>query len=330
MQALAQRIDGALRSAEELLDGLLDVSRLDSGALKPEPVALDLNALLLSLHQQFAPVAAGRGLALRLHCPAGMWVTSDRTLLRRVLQNFVANALRYTSIGGVLLAARRRGETVEVSVWDTGPGISMAQASVVFDEFRRLDQPSPWGETGLGLGLSICKRVSGMLGHPLSLRSVPGRGSVFGLQLPAAEPVKAPDLPAPVSRDVAGLDVLCIDDDPEILDGMRMLLGRWHIGVRTASNLEQALCAVRERAPDLVLADFQLGETLDGLAVLEIVRREAGPACRGALVTADRSEVLDRRARDAGYPVLPKPVKPAALRALIAALGRRPPGAPTS
>jgi Na+/proline symporter/CheY-like chemotaxis protein/anti-sigma regulatory factor (Ser/Thr protein kinase) len=329
MRALAQRIDGALRSAEELLDGLLDVSRLDSGALKPEPVALDLHALLQSLHDQFAPVAEGRGLALRLHCPRGFWVTSDRTLLRRVLQNFVANALRYTSIGGVLLAARRRRGMVEVTVWDTGPGISMAQAAVVFDEFRRLDQPSPWGETGLGLGLSICKRVAGMLGHPLTLRSVPGRGSVFGLQLPTAAPVVLPSLPAPIARDVAGLGVLCIDDDPDILEGMRLLLGRWQVEVRTASGLEQALRAVRERAPDLVLADFQLGEALDGLAVLEIVRREAGPACRGALVTADRSEELDRRARDAGYPVLPKPVKPAALRALIAALGRRPSGADT-
>jgi PAS domain S-box-containing protein len=327
MQQLSQRIDSALRAAEELLDGLLDVSRLDSGALRPEPAPFDVQRLLQSLHEQFAPVAASRGLALKLHCPPGLWALSDRALLRRVLQNFVANALRYTSLGGVLMAARRRGGAVELSVWDTGPGIPSHQIGQVFEEFRRLDQPSPWGEKGLGLGLSICHRIAGMLGHPLLLRSTPGRGSVFGLTVPLAAPATGGMMPAAVDRDVAGLKVLCVDDDPAILDGMRALLSRWQVDVRTASGLEPALLSVRASAPDLVLADYQLGETLDGLAVLEILRREAGGNCAGALVTADRSETVERRARDVGYPVLSKPVKPAALRALIAALARQRSGA---
>jgi len=321
---IAPRIDGALRAAEELLDGLLDVSRLDSGALKPEIGPLDASALLRSLGEQFGPIAESRALGLRLHCPPDTWVESDRALLRRVLQNFIANALRYTAIGGVLIAARRRGESVEFSVWDTGPGIPQAaQATLVFEEFRRLDPPSPWGEKGLGLGLSICQRIAAMLGHPLALRSTPGRGSMFSISVPAT---RAPDrVPAttPVRRELGGLDVLCIDDDPDILDGMRELLVRWGLTVRTAPGLEAALAAVRERVPDLLLADHQLGEALDGLDALTILRCETGPNCSAALVTADRSDSLQQRARDAGYPVLHKPVKPAALRALIAALARR-------
>jgi PAS domain S-box-containing protein len=327
MRTLAERIDGALRSAEELLDGLLDVSRLDSGALKPEPAPLDLCPLLRSLHEQFAPLAQSRSLALRLHCRGELVVVSDRALLRRVLQNFIANALRYTSVGGALIAARVRGDRVEVGVWDTGPGIAREHAGTVFEEFRRLDAPSPWGDKGLGLGLSICHRIAGLLGHPLGLRSVPGRGSVFALSLPRSDARPAAPAPAAPTTDVAGLTVLCVDDDPAILDGMRALLSRWQIEVRTASGLEAAVARVREGAPDLLLVDYQLGETLDGLAVLEILRRDLRERCAGALLTADHSDALARRARDLGYPVLSKPVKPAALRALIAALGRRRHGA---
>jgi PAS domain S-box-containing protein len=320
---LAQKIDGALRSAEELLDGLLDVSRLDSGALRPERSAIDVRRLLTSLREQFAPTAEARGLQLRLHCRAGLWVQSDRALLRRVLQNFIANALRYTSVGGVLIAARRRGDAIEFGVWDTGPGIASEHVALVFEEFRRLDAPSPWGEKGLGLGLSICQRIAGLLGHPLTLHSTPGRGSVFLLQVPSTAAAPSAESVAPPSGDVAGLDVLCIDDEPAILDGMRTLLGRWNVAVRTADGLEAALAAVRERAPDLLLVDYQLGEALDGLDVLQILRRDLGRHTSGALITADHSEDLARRARDLGYPVLPKPVKPAALRALITALARR-------
>lgn len=322
---LVERIDRALKNAEELLEGLLDTSRLDSGVLHPELSALSSARLAESLYEQFAPLAASRGLELRVHVP-DMWLCSDRRLLRRILQNFLANALRYTRHGGVLLALRRRNGEAEWQVWDTGPGIAPEHVASVFDEFQRLDQPSPWGEKGLGLGLSICERIARMLGHPIGVNSRFGAGSVFRLRVPIAEAPPKPGNSVPVApaRDVAGMRVLCVDNDPAILEGMTALLGRWGMVVDTAPGLEAALLAVRERRPDVLLVDFHLAEALDGLAVLDVLRRELGPdAPPGALVTADSSEQLTHRARAAGYSLVAKPVRPAVLRALIAALVRQ-------
>ncbi len=322
---LADRIDGALKNAEELLESLLETSRLDSGAMRPEFSAVSARQLAQSLKEQFAPLAATRGLELRVRVP-DLWLHSDRRMLRRILQNFLANALRYTRHGGVLLALRRRGGMAQWQVWDTGPGIAPEQVRLVFEEFERLDQPSPWGEKGLGLGLSICERIAHILDHRIRVASRLGRGSVFCLDVPlAAEPLQSavPEDPQP-ARDVAGLRVLCVDNDPAILDGTAALLQRWGVRVVAATGLESALTSLRQARPDILLADFHLDEALDGLAVLDILRREAGGApIPAALVTADRSEELAQRARSADFPLLHKPVRPAALRALLAALARR-------
>ncbi len=322
---LAQRIESALRSAEELLDGLLDVSRLDAGSLRPEPTTVSAATLLASLHEQFAPQAQARSLDLRLRTPA-LHVCSDRTLLRRILQNFIANALRYTAHGGVLMACRRRGAMVRFEVWDTGPGVSTGQQQAIFAEFQRGETPSPWGEKGLGLGLTICQRMAAMLDHRIGLLSRPGRGSCFFIEVPfTSTPLVALPVSVPITAELSGLHVLCVDNDPEILDGMRALLTRWGLQVSTAGGLERALERCRQQRPDLLLVDFHLNEALDGLAVLEILRSNLSPPPPGALITADGSEDVARRAQAAGYPQLQKPVKPAALRALIAALARRRP-----
>jgi Na+/proline symporter/signal transduction histidine kinase len=322
---LAQRIESALRAAEELLDGLLDVSRLDAGSLRPEPGPVAVERLAQSLKEQFGAQAEARGLDLRLRVQP-LLVYSDRALLRRILQNFLANALRYTAQGGVLLACRRRGDSARFEVWDTGPGIPPEQQAAIFAEFQRGESASPWGEKGLGLGLSICQRMAGVLGHRIRLISRLGRGSCFAIEVPLAAAgsavqaaVPAPPQPADLSR----LRVLCVDNDPEILEGMRALLTRWGLSVQTAPGLERALVLGRAEPPDLLLVDFHLNEALDGLAVLDILRQSIVPAPPGALITADGSEEVARRARDGGYPLLYKPVKPAALRALIAALARR-------
>lgn len=322
---LSSRIDSALRAAEDLLDGLLDISRLDSGSLKPEQTVFAAAELCHSLQEQFAPMAEQRGLELRVHAPA-LALRSDRGLLRRILQNFVANALRYTQHGGVLLAVRARGDSVEFQVWDTGPGISSEHSAAIFQEFHRLDQPSPWGEKGLGLGLSICERIARMLDHPIALRSQPGRGSVFSVRAPRAAlaDIAAPRPVESSPGPVAGLRVLCVDNDPSILEGMRALLERWGLQVDTVTGLEPALQHVRRQRPDMLLIDLHLGESLDGLAVLDILRRELAPTPPpGALITAESGDALQRRCREAGYPLLNKPVRPAALRALIAALSKR-------
>ena len=321
---LAERVDASLRDAEELLDGLLDISRLDAGSLKPEIAVFRLDELVASVAAQYAPLAAVRGLRFGVH-GGPVSVRSDRRLLRRALQNFVANALRYTKDGRVVIGTRRSGGQVEIQVWDTGPGIPPHHLAQIFDEFRRFDQPSPWGERGLGLGLSICQRVSRMLDHPISVRSWPGRGSVFGIRVPIADtpaPATRPRAPLPTG-DLGGLKVLCLDNDREILDGMQALLGRWGVDVRVAETVAEALEEVRSEVPDVLVADYHLHDELDGLEALVALREVCGAHTPAVLVTADGSDALKRSARDQGIPVLTKPVKPASLRAFLAAQQRR-------
>ena len=322
---LAERVDASLRDAEELLDGLLDISRLDAGSLKPELAVFRLDELIASVAAQYAPLATTRGLRFRVH-GGRLTVRSDRQLLRRALQNFVANALRYTKEGRVIIGVRRRGAQVDIQVWDSGPGIPPHHLAQIFEEFRRFEQPSPWGERGLGLGLSICQRVSRMLDHPISVQSWPGRGSMFGIRVPVtdaelhAAPVAAPRVPA---GDISGLRVLCLDNDREILDGMEALLGRWGVDVRTAETVAAALTLAQADAPDVLVADYHLHDELDGLGALQRLRAVCGAHTPAVLVTADGSDTLKRSARDLGIPVLTKPIKPASLRAFLAAQQRR-------
>jgi PAS domain S-box-containing protein len=315
---LAERVDTSLRAAEELLDGLLDVSRLDTGALKPELTDFDASELLRQLAAQYAPMAAARALDLRVHA-LPLPVRSDRRLMRRVLQNFLANALRYTREGRIVLAARARGDNVELQVWDTGPGIPEHHLQQIFEEFYRYEQPSHGDEQGLGLGLSICQRISHLLGHPLGVRSSAGRGSMFSIRAPrAAHAVAIPPPAQPALPDsLAGMRVLCVDNDPDILAGMAALLGRWKIEVLRAATVDEALARMDD-APDVLLVDYHLHDRLDGLDALDMLR-ERDPSVPGALLTADGSESLKQAARARGYRVLTKPIKPASLRAFLAA-----------
>jgi CheY-like chemotaxis protein/anti-sigma regulatory factor (Ser/Thr protein kinase) len=278
------------------------------------------------LERQFAPLAARRGLRLRVTRP-DCHVHSDRVLLRRVLQNLISNALRYTRQGGVLVGCQRRGRHFDLCVWDTGPGIPEAHQRAIFDEFRRLDGPSPWGDKGLGLGLSICDRIARLLGLELSLRSTPGRGSVFRVRVPVGSAPTAGTLapaatqPATAPSSLVGLKVLCVDNEPEILTGMSALMTRWGVDVATAAGAAEARAAAGREHPAVVLADYRLADgDPDGLDLLVELCTASSTALPGALVTADHSPALARRAREQGFPLLRKPVKPAALRALLGAL----------
>ena len=322
---LAERIDASFRAAEDLLDALLDVSRLDAGSYHPEVGGFALAELFDSLRAQFAVVAEQRGLRLRV-VPTALAVRSDPQLLRRILQNFLSNALRYTSKGSVLLGARRMGaDEVRIEVWDSGPGIAAEQRARIFGEFQRLEQPSPWGEKGLGLGLSICDRLASILGHRLDLHSRVEHGSCFAVTVPRNEAVPArrqrvqragPDKQLP-------LTVLCLDNDAAILDGMRALLSRWGVDCRIALDVEQARAELARGSIDLVLADYHLADGVDGLQALQQLGGVLGELPPVAMITADGSSELKQKARALGYPVLHKPVRPAALRALLTALLRR-------
>lgn len=320
MRHLAERVDTSLRAAEELLEGLLDVSQLDSGGLQAELQAFNAKELLEDLYQQYAPSAKRRQLCFSVYMRP-VYVRSDMRLLRRILQNFLANALRYTQEGRIILGGRVRGNEVEFQVWDSGQGIPNNHLERIFDEFQRYEQNFDWGERGLGLGLSICQRISVLLGHRLAVRSEVGKGSMFSVRVPIASKEEAmkPNKIDLIRSDLplAGMRVLCLDNDVEIISGMQMLLGQWGVEVITATTIDEALGKMDQK-PHVLLVDYHLHDRLDGLDSLDALR-ENTRYLHGALLTADGSDELRKEARQRGYLVLTKPLKPARLRAFLSA-----------
>jgi Na+/proline symporter/signal transduction histidine kinase/CheY-like chemotaxis protein len=318
---LAENVDASLDAVEEILTALLDISRLDSGALKPQLTNFRVDELLRQLHREFEAVAKERGLELAW-VPSTLTIRSDRRLLRRLLQNLVSNAIKYTPSGRVLVGARRLKGRVRLEVWDTGLGIPDSKQRIVFREFQRLDQGAKVAR-GLGLGLSIVERLARVLDHPLALRSRPGRGSVFSVEIPVVTSipaaVPAAEAPRTPATPLAGLSVLAIDNEPAILDGMRTLLSGWGCEVSVAGSLEEARVQIAGgKEPDVIIADYHLDDGANGLDAIDALRTSLKREVPAILATADRSPSVreDSAARDVH--VLNKPVKPAALRALLA------------
>lgn len=315
-RSLLARVDHALTAAEDLLVGLTDLARLEQGRLQPEQKPIDVAQLFEGLRSQFAQLADSRGLALRFR-PCRLAVHSDPRLLRRILQNFIANALRYTASGRVLVAARCRGTTVELQVWDTGPGIPESRQALIFSDQPNVGGSSPWGERGLGIGLSGCRRMADALGHPLGLRSRPGRGSCFSVGVPRSSAISAESSASTeASASTPAGRVLLIDNDPAVLDGFRLLLTRWGHRVESGSSIDDALKLLTRGPYSLALIDFSLDHRGNGLQIIAALRqRDPGLPC--VLVTADRDPDLPSRARAIGALMAAKPLKPAALRALL-------------
>jgi len=324
---LASRIDGSMRAAEELLKDLLDIAQLDIGVMRPDISTFSISELLDDLRRQYAPLALSRRLRLEVvSCREA--VRSDRVLLRRILQNYLSNGLRYCERGGVLIGCRRRGADLEICVYDTGPGIASHQREHLYVEFTRLEQGSPWGEKGLGLGLSICDRLARLLNHELTLSSQPGHGSVFGVRVPRVAQARRPERhrPPAVAPDPGGLHefkVLVVDNDLTILDAMQALLEQWGIRVYKAHESSEALRLAAAENIDAVLADYHLGDGSNGLELIKRITEVRGPGCAAALITADHGAELTRAARRASVPLLRKPLRPAALRALLSAFKLR-------
>src|SRR5882724_8237531 len=327
LSSLVSRIGTAMRAAEDLLAGLLDIARLDSGALQPELSEFPIADLVSDLERQYAPLASSRALQLRT-APTGVWVRTDRVLLRRVLQNLIGNALRYTARGAVLVGCRRHGAEVELQVFDTGPGIAAERQEAIFGEFRRLEQRSPWGEQGVGLGLAICDRIARLLGHTLLLHSRVGQGSMFAIRVTrvAMQTGRPAELGVGVMTepgDLRGMRVLCVDNDPAILEGMKALLSRWGVDVECALDPHEAVQLSASQHFDAVLADYHLQGQMNGLDVLQQCGLAASPGqhmrCTlPVLITADHDPWLMNETRRRGHALLLKPLKPAALRALLA------------
>jgi Na+/proline symporter/CheY-like chemotaxis protein len=317
---LVQNIDASLEAVEEIFAALLDISRLDTGAMKPEMSDFRIDELLHRLEVEFAPLAREKGLALRF-APSTHAVHSDRRLLRRLLQNLISNAIKYTPSGGVLVGCRRRGSLLRIEVYDTGIGIPHAKRRAVFKEFHRLDHGARVAR-GVGLGLSIVERIARVLDCEVVLKSKFGRGSRFSVAVAlASAAVDKPALPSlrkSAAGSLAGTTVLCIDNEPSILDGMRVLLGGWGCRVLTATDLTAALAAIAGggHEPDGLLVDYHLDGS-NGVGAITELRRRHGGDLPAILVTADRSVLVREEARIAAVQLLNKPVKPAALRALL-------------
>ncbi len=318
---LVGNIDASLEAVEEIFGALLDISRLDSGALKPEIVSFRIDELLRQIEVEFAPLAREKGLDLVFaHC--SLTVRSDRRLLRRLVQNLVSNAIKYTLDGRVLVGCRRRRGRLRIDVWDTGLGIPRSKKREIFKEFHRLDQGAK-AARGLGLGLSIVERIARGLDHKIELDSVVGQGSRFSVEVPltaaaAVLPVQ-PELARADARQLTGTAVLCLDNDLTILDGMQTLLEGWGCKVLKAPDLNAAIAMMAEAKipPDALLVDYHLDEG-NGIDSVGELRRRFGAALPAILITADRSPRVRTDARVRDIQVLNKPLRPAALRALLA------------
>jgi len=303
-----QHLEGALNATESLLGGLLDIARLDGGQLDPQPRALALDEVLAPLAAEFAALANERGLRFEA-VTSRVWVQTDPHLLRRILQNFLGNALSHTERGRVLFGCRRHGGDLRIEVWDTGPGIDPDEERLIFEEFRRGGNAA--GQ-GLGLGLAIAERMAHLLGHRLSLRSWPGRGSVFAVHVPlAAVPRPAPAQPAANELDrIEGGSALIVDNEAQALAALQQLLESWGWQVVALRTPEHA--AAHARAADLAIFDYHLDAGRTGLDLHAAVRA-AGAHLPVIILTADRDRALRQRIQDAGLTVLYKPLKPLAL-----------------
>ncbi|MEJ1157037.1 hybrid sensor histidine kinase/response regulator [Prosthecomicrobium sp. N25] len=317
---LASNIEQSLDAVEEIIGALLDISRLDAGALKPEFGVFRLDEILKPLKVEFEPIARERGLDFRV-VPSSLSVRSDRRLLRRLVQNLVSNAIKYTPEGRVLVGCRRRKGRVVIEVLDSGLGIPDSKRRVIFEEFQRLEEGARVAR-GLGLGLSIVERISRVLGHPIGLHSEDGRGSRFTVELPLAAPVPAAPPEAgqvrPVPGRFDGLLAVCVDNEQAILDGMATLLTGWGAEVVAARDQKAAAARLKElgRAPDVLLVDYHLDEGT-GIEAATYLRWLFGADLPAVLITADRSPQVREAARQKGMQVLNKPLKPAQLRAII-------------
>lgn len=319
---VADSIDGALAAQDAILGSLLDISRMESGQLEVRVRDFALGPLLQVMRHNFGILAESRGLRLSA-VDTRCVVRSDEALLRRILQNFLSNAIRYTRQGRIVIGCRRQGQQLRIEVHDQGPGIPESLQHEIFEEFRRLDE-GHGDDRGAGLGLAIVERLGRLLGHEIGLRSQLGRGSVFWVCVPLGDPGAVPQIAASAQTGdpdqdapLQGMNAWYVEDDPQSCTAMRALLQRWGCSVPLAGGPAEALAlAAPGEAPQLVLLDVRLGQ-LHGPDVYAQLCQRWGQSPPVILVTAERDGMLRRQSAERGWGFLAKPVRPPALRALM-------------
>ncbi len=319
---LVEKTANSLNIAENIISSLIDVSKLDSGNIRPVISSFNINNILDSLEKQFSGIAAKKQLKLKV-TNKDLFVDSDPKLLYRIMQNFVGNAIRYTNEGGILVSTQRRKDFVRLSVWDTGIGIKEENKNVIFNEFKQLTDPENNSEDpGIGLGLSISKRLAKLLNHPIELNSSHGKGSAFHLLIKCSEnqetiPLENMKKTKVSQSSLSGSKILCVDNEEQITDAMFLLLKRWECDVATAHSEEQIDAIIADFIPDIMVVDYQLEHGKTGLEFIDKVRDKTGKNIPGVIVTADHSNVVESKIKEKGHKLLYKPVKPAMLRATI-------------
>lgn len=307
-------------SLEQLFDNLLDISKLDAGQVQVKKEIIGVNLVLDRLRSTFAVPAEDKGLKLVVRRSRAMLYT-DPTLLFRVLSNLVANAIRYTEKGGVIVACRKRGQGVSIEVWDSGIGIPAAQHERIFEEFYQLNNPSRDRSRGLGLGLATVRRIVQLLDHPLHLRSAAGRGSRFSIEVPLADPSKIHSIAATIEQKVPNLIggklILVIDDEESVRLGMQSLLESWGCKCVTAMDSDEALDAIRGRTPDFIIADLRLRGDRNGIEAIRELRAKLGEGIPAVLISGDTAAEQLRKVSAAGLTMMHKPLKAVRLRALL-------------
>ncbi len=317
-EELASTIDklsNSVNASESMIATLLEIARLDQGALSPDMQPCHLPPLLQSLVTEFAPLAQSKNLKLRIVIKADAWCQTDPLYLHRIMRNLLSNAIKYCHQGGVLLALRKRQQGLLIQVFDTGEGIGEADQDKIFKDFYRAHEGS---EPGVGLGLAVVTRLSKLLGLDIGLRSIKGRGSVFSLWLQPTQAVEPKTTSASAKQDIAKLHALCIDDDNNNLDAMQTLLNKWQIEASTCNHYQAALQQSQQCKPDILLVDYQLGKDENGLDLIAEIR-ESYPGLPAILITAVREQALLDAAKAQNVAYLSKPVKPAKLRSLLRA-----------
>lgn len=320
---LIGNLEASVRAMQILLDGLLDISRLEAHAVQVRVVPTELAGLLAQLRHDLMQTAQDKGLRLHIRGSAA-WALTDAALLYRILLNLVGNALRYTDHGGVVVACRRvnAGAQLQIQVWDSGIGIEAAHQLDVFKEFYQVDNVARDRRKGLGLGLNIVQRTANLLGHPLMLASRPGVGTRFSLTLSAVQPMpSAPDrvnVEPHQGDELQGAEVLVIEDDVLVRQALVGLLGGWGLRVHEAQGLTDALQALDAGAnPAVILSDYRLQDGQNGIAVVQQLRARLHSAVPACLMSGDTDAQLMAAAQVAGLTLLHKPVRPAKLRNLL-------------
>jgi signal transduction histidine kinase/CheY-like chemotaxis protein len=324
LQVLATQISGSITSLETLLNALLDVSRLDAGTIEVRKRHFPASQLFDRIQQQYEGPAAAKGLKLSVR-PCNWILYSDPVLLERILINLVSNAVRYTSSGRVLVAGRKRGNSMLIQVWDTGIGIPQNALDTIFEEFVQLNNPERDREQGLGLGLAIVARTVSLLGLRISVRSRVGHGSVFSLEVPlgSTHQISPPEMPSlPVAASLQDRLAVLVDDEAPILRAMESLFKTWGVGIVTGRSSDEALEQLQQlnTAPDFLITDYSLPNDTDGLEVARRFRESFGKDLPVLVLTGDTAADTVQRITEAGFKVMHKPVRPARLRAALAHL----------